>query len=174
MDELNRHFEAIVAEFLRTRKLRSSQDSALREVLGRYPSGWAWETDAQNQFLWCSPEIHSLLGYDPSDLIGRSFTSLTQTTESMITLQKAFSSLRPIYNLRIASKTKAGKNVTPLLTAIQRISRSSSPQGYRGVAQVIEVEELLPETKMPMLPEEVEERAAPPITAPLPPSLSKT
>jgi signal transduction histidine kinase/CheY-like chemotaxis protein len=151
VDELNRHFEAIVAEFLRTRKLRSSQDSALREFLGQYPSGWAWEVDSEGKFLWCSSELQNLLGYPPETLVGEQFTSLALSDEAAIDLQSALSSRQPIFNLKVPSKTQDGKAVTLLLNAIQRKSASAGQQGYRGVAQVIEHKERIPlsETAIP-------------------------
>jgi len=144
VEELNKHFEAIVAEFLRTRKLRSSQDSVLRESLGHYPSAWAWEIDSEGKILWCSPELHASLGYQPEDLIGKPFVSIAQTSESTMDLQKALSLQQPIFNLKVRSKTQDGISVTLLLNAIYRKSGSPSQRGYRGVTHVIKVDEKTP------------------------------
>jgi PAS domain S-box-containing protein len=147
VEELNRHFEAIISEFLRTRKLTPTQGSVLKDKLGQYPSGWAWEIDHEGNFLWCSPELKTLLGYNPQELIGVSFTSLARTEESEQRVSNAISAQQPIYNLKISGRTLDGKPVTLLSNAILRKSPSSDQTGYRGVTQVIELDEgLAPET----------------------------
>lgn len=116
---------------------KTSTKATLRDMLGKYPSGWAWETDSNGRILWCSSELQRLLGYHPEDLVGRNLSTLAITPQSSLDLQQAISSGQPIFNLKIEGHSVWNKPVSLLINAIPKRVSAGIQSGYRGVAQVL-------------------------------------
>jgi PAS domain S-box-containing protein len=110
---------------------------SLRERLGQFPSGWAWEIDSNGNILWCSPELQRLLGYRPEDLIGKKLITIASTPQSVLELQRAISSGQPIFNLKIEGHEESGKLAILLLNATPKGAGAAGQSGYRGVTQVL-------------------------------------
>jgi signal transduction histidine kinase/CheY-like chemotaxis protein len=138
VEDPNQNSKAKIAVLKNDPTRKPSKSSSPSESYGKYPSGWAWETDSEGRILWCSPELRRLLGFYPEDLIGKELLTIARTPQSTMELQRALSSRQPILNLKLEGKTLAGKPVTLLLNAILRRTESLSQTGYRGVTQVLE------------------------------------
>jgi signal transduction histidine kinase/DNA-binding response OmpR family regulator len=115
----------------------TSAKSSLKERLGAYPSGWAWEIDSNGNILWCSSELRRLLGYHPEDLIGKKLITIASTPNSALELQRAISSGQPVFNLKIEGHGVSGKLAILLFNAIPKGIGSATQSGYRGVTQVL-------------------------------------
>jgi signal transduction histidine kinase/DNA-binding response OmpR family regulator len=115
----------------------TSIKSSLKERLGSYPSGWAWEIDSNGNILWCSSELRRLLGYHPEDLVGKKLISIASTPHSALELQRAISLGQPIFNLKIEGHGVSGQVVDLLFNAIPKGIGSAAQSGYRGVTQVL-------------------------------------
>jgi diguanylate cyclase (GGDEF)-like protein/PAS domain S-box-containing protein len=55
-------------------RLRSNE-SRLRDII-ETTQDWIWELDADGRFTFCSGAVRRILGYEPEELIGRSFVEL--------------------------------------------------------------------------------------------------
>ncbi len=122
---------------------KTGMKSSPKERYFEYPSGWAWETDSNGRILWCSSELRRLLGYYPEDLVGKNLITFADTPQSSLDLQRAISSGKPVFNLRVEGRGVAGKSVTLLFNAIPRRTGTATQYGYRGVAQVLTFREPL-------------------------------
>jgi signal transduction histidine kinase/CheY-like chemotaxis protein len=144
-EEFYRSAKGIMAISNQPNLKNSSPRASLRETLGVYPPGWAWEADSRGKILWCSSEIRKLLGYHPEDFIEKNLVSLANTPQSSLELQLAISSGQPIFNLKIEGLNAGGKPVILLINAIPRRIGLANQFGYRGVTQVLGFRKSLPE-----------------------------
>jgi diguanylate cyclase (GGDEF)-like protein/PAS domain S-box-containing protein len=101
---------------------------------------WIWEIDLEGQYTFCSPAVEAILGYRPSDLIGKSCLDImipsTRPTVAEL-LQRGVVERRGWRDLVLHLRHSAGgirwldNNALPLLDA------SGAVIGYRGVARDI-------------------------------------
>jgi PAS domain S-box-containing protein len=66
--------DKISALDIKNQQLEESE-SRFRSLVETTPA-WVWETDAKGFYTYASPKIKDLLGYEPTELIGKHFTSL--------------------------------------------------------------------------------------------------
>jgi signal transduction histidine kinase/DNA-binding response OmpR family regulator len=140
-ENLQKRLEDLFTGVFDTKNLRPPDRSKLARLYGVFPRGWAWEADGNGILLSCSSEVDALLGFSPSELIGRSILGLAHSTESAEQLQMALSSKKAIQNLRINGISRDGRHLTLLLNAMLRITGTPPYPRYRGVTQVLEVRE---------------------------------
>jgi signal transduction histidine kinase/DNA-binding response OmpR family regulator len=140
-ENLQKRLEDLFTGVFDTKNLRPPDRSKLARLYGVFPRGWAWEADGNGILLWCSSEVDALLGFSPSELIGRSIVGLAHSTESAEQLQLALSSKKAIQNLRINGISRDGRHLTLLLNAMLRVTGTPPYPRYRGVTQVLEVRE---------------------------------
>lgn len=140
-ESLQKRLEDLFTGVFDTKNLRPPDRSKLARLYGVFPRGWAWEADGNGILLWCSSEVDALLGFSPSELIGRSILGLAHSTESAEELQMALSSKKAIQNLRINGISRDGRHLTLLINAMLRVTGNPPYPRYRGVTQVLEVRE---------------------------------
>jgi PAS domain S-box-containing protein len=58
-----------VAEFEHIEVQLKSAEEKYRELIETVPE-WAWEMDADEEYVYSSPQVEDILGYEPEDLIG--------------------------------------------------------------------------------------------------------
>jgi len=98
--------------------------------------GWAWETDSKGIYLFCSDNISKFLGYDPKEMIGKSFfdTMLPEdANKSKQVFNEASMKKKPINNLENWIAHKNGKKIFFRTNGIPFFDESGDLQGYRGV-----------------------------------------
>jgi len=145
-----------IAEPTHSTKNKLTQGSWQSENLEQFPTGWVWETDSDGIILWCSSEVHILLGYHPEELVGRNLVTIANSPRSTSELQRALASGKPIFNLKIDSRSNVGKSATLLVNAILRGTEKLPHIGYRGVSQVLTLAES-PEERVKVQPPQIEE-----------------
>jgi PAS domain S-box-containing protein len=109
-------------------------------------SDWIWEVDAKGAYTFCSGRIHSVLGYEPEEVLGRTPFDLMPPEEAErigdvfgeFTSQKA-----PIVNLENWNLTKDGRRVCLLTNGVPIVDRKGRLIGYRGADQDITGRKLL-------------------------------
>jgi signal transduction histidine kinase len=104
------------------------------------PSGWVWEMSLSGNYTWCSPEIERLLGVDPASLVDESLFGRPLVGPAVGELQTLVSNRQPITNYKVKVEKSDGKQRTAVLHALVRNDGQGRPVGYRGVAQVIDIE----------------------------------
>jgi signal transduction histidine kinase len=132
------------------------------------PTGWVWETDISGHYTWCSPEIERILGISPRELVGKPIYEAPMVGNGADQLQSTVASTQPISNFRLQAKAKSGRKYSLLLHALVRNDSAGRQVGYRGVAQVLDLD--VPSSSrltvsLPHLPDAVDATAPPPLLA---------
>ncbi len=132
------------------------------------PTGWVWETDISGNYTWCSPEIERILGISPRQLIGKLIYDVPMVGNGAERLQTTVASAQPITNFKLQARAASGRQYSLLLHALVRNDASGRQVGYRGVAQVLDLE-LSTSSRLaislPHHPDAVDATAPPPLLA---------
>ena len=101
--------------------------------------GWTWETDDQGRYLFCAPEVRTLLGLDPASLVGQPLAKicLPSDTRGRQELTAALQSQRPLFDLRLQARSAAGALRIVVLNALPLFDPNDQFLGYRGVAHIL-------------------------------------
>lgn len=129
--------------------------------------GWVWELDPDGVYTWCSPEVKSILGFEPEEVLGTPMGEVSFTTDSFKPVQALLSTHEHINNMRVVAINKSGDQIDLILNALLRKDDKGEPLGYRGACQVLGVEEVHPErlfVSLPQTPEEIGVASVPPLT----------
>ena len=78
-------YEVITRELESTVKLRTKElavsEKKMREVVETV-NDWIWEIDTESKYVYASPRVRDILGYEPGELIGRTPFSLMPEDEA--------------------------------------------------------------------------------------------
>ncbi|HEY3419528.1 MAG TPA: response regulator [Methanomassiliicoccales archaeon] len=105
---------------------------ALVEVIG----DWRWEMDAKGTYTYCSPQVFDVIGYQPSEMIGKRVTDFiprddrAKVKRSVMEGLSSEGGLRQFENIRMhrdGSSRYIESSVVPVLDKREKIV------GYRGV-----------------------------------------
>jgi PAS domain S-box-containing protein len=117
-------------------------------------SDWIWETDAAGIYTYASPQVETILGYKPCEIVGRSVFSLMEPEEAK-RIGEIFKSVslrgEAIVTLENRSIHKKGHEVVIETSGIPIKNINGKVTGYRGVDRDIternRIEESLLEQK---------------------------
>lgn len=103
-------------------------------------SDWIWETDRAGMYTYSSPQVKSLLGYEPNEVLNTSLMDFS-VTEGVTTARDSYSKLlaaqKPFTGYEITCRTKAGRTVVLENNAVPIFNGQQMLIGYRGVARDI-------------------------------------
>ncbi len=102
-------------------------------------SDWIWETDADQRFTYCSPQVENILGYKPEELLGKMPTDLMSPQEAArVRLELAGADettpLRRMVNRKLH---KDGHEVVMETSGVAFHSPSGELLGFRGITRDI-------------------------------------
>jgi two-component system sensor kinase len=135
----NRRARLVVAHDITVQK---RTEEAVRESEDRFrslvetTSDWVWEVDKHGVYTYVSPQIRSLLGYEPEEVIGKTPFDLMQADEaqrvseifrSVIKDRKAFS------NLENTNLHKDGRLFILETSGVPFFDSRGNLRGYRGI-----------------------------------------
>ncbi len=103
-------------------------------------SDWIWETNAEGRFVYSSPQVKTILGYSPSEIVGQRYDALMPAEERKRTIaafQEAVNSGRLIFTVENSHQHKDGGLVVFETRGAPVLDRSGEIVGYRGVARDI-------------------------------------
>jgi PAS domain S-box-containing protein len=132
--ELTHHITRAVDRWEAEAKLGESIEKfrALVEVIG----DWRWEMSAEGTYTYCSPQVLDVMGYHPSEMIGKCVTDFIPRQQKTEVIQMAIEelgndgSLQQFENVRIhrdGSLRFVESSVVPVFDQQKRIV------GFRGV-----------------------------------------
>ena len=121
---------------------------------------WVWETDEDGKYTYSSPKVKDLLGYRPSDLIGKTPFRFMPKQEAK-RIQKIFKeragSRQPFYYLENTCRRKDGRDVVLETSGIPIFDEKGRFKGYRGIDRDI-TERKKTENKVASLVHDLSER----------------
>ena len=101
---------------------------------------WIWETDSNGTYVSCSPQIAYLLGYNPKEVIGKSFFDFVPSEEANkveLVFDKLSRGEKSAEKLETYYVNKDGHKVYVLLSVIPIFDDSGAFLGYRGIQRDI-------------------------------------
>lgn len=115
-------------------ELRASYDR-LESLIEALPD-WIWETNADCSLTYCSPQVESLLGYRPEEVLGKQFADLLAPEEPAATreaLADRVGSCRPFSGFRAAYAHREGGRVILETSGVPIIDEDGVWRGCRGI-----------------------------------------
>ena len=98
--------------------------------------GWAWETDKNNVYTFCSENVSDILGYNAEEIVGQSIFEFMDTVDSK-NAKKAFNDASkkktPLKNLENWNITKNGGKICVMTNAVPYYNDQGVVDGFRGV-----------------------------------------
>lgn len=111
--------------------IEKKQENFLDSIIG-----WAWETDAKGVYSFCSGNILNILGYEPNDIIGKSFFDFILSDDvkkTRYTFDEASKNKKPIRNLERWDVKKNGEKVCVITNGVPFFDTIGNLLGYRGI-----------------------------------------
>jgi PAS domain S-box-containing protein len=99
-------------------------------------TGWAWETDKEGVYTFCSKNVADTLGYQPEEVIGKSIFDFMSSEEVKNTKQIFDESIKnelPIKNLENWHISKNGKKICIVTNGVPFFDETGNLCGYRGI-----------------------------------------
>jgi PAS domain S-box-containing protein len=121
---------------------RKQVETRLRESEVRFrnlvesTSDWVWEVDEQGVYSYASPRIHTLLGYEPEDMIGKipiDFMPPDEAERISSILAEIVSERKPFSSLVNTNLHKDGRLIVLETSGVPIIDSEGAFRGYRGI-----------------------------------------
>jgi len=121
---------------------RKAMEEALRRSEGRFrslvetTSDWTWEVDAQGRYTYASPKVKDLLGYEPSEVLGKSPFDLMPPAEvERLTpiVSGRFEHAEPFLRLENLNLHKDGRPVVLETSGVPVFDKRGAFCGYCGI-----------------------------------------
>lgn len=103
-------------------------------------SDWIWEMDSGGKYTYASPQLFTLLGYRPEEVIGRSLMDLATPRTSASQnerYQQLLNSGGPFTGFECTCLGKEGQVIVLENNGVPILNGQGSLQGYRGIARDI-------------------------------------
>ncbi|MGB5965809.1 MAG: EAL domain-containing protein [Sulfurimonadaceae bacterium] len=99
-------------------------------------SDWIWEVDASMRYVYTSPKIKELLGYEADEIIGKTPLELMPEEEAG-RIAKEFAAIvkerRPFAGLENTNRHKDGRIVIMETSGVPIVDEAGTLMGYRGI-----------------------------------------
>ncbi len=125
---LHQHLEIAEAEL-------ANSESRLQALTGS-TSDFVWEVDANAIYTYVSPQVQSMLGYSPSELLGRSvydFMTGPEAERQVTRFQQIMASRRPLSRWQNAVLNKQGRQVILETSGVPIVDGEGQFHGFRGI-----------------------------------------
>jgi rsbT co-antagonist protein RsbR len=154
----------VMTYYLSTAVVENAQvRESLRESEGRYRAlvetvhGWMWEADTRGVYVYVSPGVRDVLGYEPEELLGRRPFDLMppEKSERMKNVFKTLAAAQsPIKALETINVHKDGRPITLETSGAPFFDEQGALLGYRGIARDV-TRQRLAEAEREQLQQEV-------------------
>ena len=125
-------------------KMRKSRERF--QALTESTSDWIWEVDAHGIYTYASPKIKDLLGYDPEEVIGKTwfdFMPFDEAKRIKMEFNAFVDSQRPFSKLENVNLHKDGRLITLETSGVPFFDSGGRFCGYRGIDRDITEEKKL-------------------------------
>ncbi|EKD36185.1 MAG: hypothetical protein ACD_75C01609G0017 [uncultured bacterium] len=125
----------------RERLMKSLEESKERyRNLIETTSDWIWECDGDGKYIYSSPRLIELLGYQPEEIINKTLMDIISPQQAKTfntTYEKLFRAQEPINGLENICLGKSGQIVVLENNAVPIFDDQDNFLGYRGIARDI-------------------------------------
>ena len=127
-----------IEKVIRERKLKDSLRAVERRFqdLAENTSDWIWEIDTEGRYLYSNPAVEKILGYRPSEIIGRRLDELFPERKEEIRKTAFFQSIStgmPVTGLVSRLMHREGRQVIIETNAVPVFGGTGRVIGYRGI-----------------------------------------
>ena len=99
-------------------------------------SGWTWKCDQDGIYTYCSPEVLSVLGYAPEEIIGNAFWDFGLSPQSRERVLKAVDQQSKPFEVMVQIINVDGEELDISLNVIPDLTEDGGKAGWRGFMQV--------------------------------------
>jgi PAS domain S-box-containing protein len=137
-EDLERRIRELEEELIRNKRAeRALQESEERfRSLAETTSDWIWEVDRNGCYTYTSPKIFDLLGYDPTEVIGKKpfdFMPLYEKEQIGRVFIGITESHRPFSHLENVNLHKDGREIVLETSGVPVFDKGGNYSGYRGI-----------------------------------------
>ncbi len=132
---------AVVTSFTDITRRKEAEDALfrseqrLRSLVEAIPD-WIWETDADGRYTYASPKVKDLLGFEPTEVLGkrpRDFMQSADAREFSLQMRDFTSKGEPYSGFQNRHITKDGRTVTLETSGVPVFDDNGRFRGYRGI-----------------------------------------
>ena len=113
----------------------ASSEKRFQDVVN-VSADWVWEVDAQGRYTYASEGVRNLLGYEPSELVGRTpfeFMPADEAQRIRAVFEEIAAERRPFRDLENVNLHKDGRRVHLLTNGLPVLDPEGGLAGYRGL-----------------------------------------
>jgi|GEM_PF-1100325 len=111
-------------------------DERFRQIAA-YSDSMVWEIDGQGRYTYVNGLLKDVVGYDPAEIIGKSFDDYFSPEGRQSPLSDLFSRREPFFHQEKQILHKDGSTVIMEITGVPYFGSDGSFRGYRGIARDI-------------------------------------
>ena len=155
------HVELITDRKLAELRLRANEERF--RSLVETTDDFVWEVDSEFRYTYASPQVRSLLGYEPGELIGRTPWSLMPPEEASrvsAAISESVAERRPFSAIANDNRHRDGSLVTLETSGVPFLDSDGKWGGYRGIDRNISERRRAEDERARLLSRESEARAA--------------
>jgi len=145
-DRLAEHANTMLHDKIEAQLELKAEKEALRKSEAKFRSlvetsnDWIWEIDAQIRFTYVSPQVETILGYRPDEVLGKTpfdFMSKEEGDKLAATLSEKMTRREPLIILENACPHKDGREIVLETSGVPFFDNQGNLAGYRGMARDI-------------------------------------
>ncbi|WP_298395535.1 ATP-binding protein [uncultured Azonexus sp.] len=123
----------------------AANEQRFRDIFSTSSDWWFWETDADHRFTFMTDNLHTLLGIEVQQLIGKSRRDImvTDAPEMQARIAAHFADLaahRPFHRFEYEARLAGDKRVWLSVSGVPVFDSKGQFQGYRGAASNVSLQ----------------------------------
>lgn len=128
-------FNSMLDEIQRREDDLAKSEAKFRSIV-ETSSDWIWEVDTEGKYIYSSPKIRELLGYEPQEVLGKTpydFMNPEEAARVEIIFGEITENREPVKSLENINIHKDGRKIVLETRAVPIFDEKGEYHGYRGI-----------------------------------------